>query len=430
MGLYSYNMKRGPLITAIILFVAVAVIVAWPVVRIAASLDRGQQSARTSFAEIRRIAINEASSPLSITKETWKSQALDAWRTQDSMLALVIKESDGKVLYAMPASSPYYQQDPAGLSYVSPQASTTLFTGALSAGLSIEALYVTLSQESLFLPVRDATLVLLALTAALISGLILASNQGYSKPARLRETSVSPAQPGIPASVGSLYAEEPFEPSIESLSIGDDIYSGPALHLDTPKVEPAMIGFPRTGNLRPADLPEGILDGPRGLFDPESGLGWEAYLRDRLSAELRRSASFEQDLSFLICSLDGAKRGEEEFNLFATSVRDFFSFKDMAFLFGSDCTASMLPNMDVDHALRMSGELMKKLMFMFQSRKSADGGPGIHMGLTSRAGRLVDADRLIGEAMAAIGKARTDGGSRIMAFRPDPEKFRAYLAGQ
>jgi GGDEF domain-containing protein len=102
----------------------------------------------------------------------------------------------------------------------------------------------------------------------------------------------------------------------------------------------------------------------------------------------------------------------------------------MAFLFGKDSTALMLPNMDVDHALRMSDELMKKLIFMFQSRKSPDGGPGIHIGLTSRAGRLVDADRLIGEAMAAIGKARADGGSRIMAFRPDPEKFRAYLAGQ
>ncbi len=420
MGLYSYNMKRGPLITAIVLFIAIAAIVAWPVVRIAASLDRGQQSARASFADIRRVAINEISSPHSITKESWKSLALDTWRSQDSMLTLVIKDADGQVLYAMPASSPYYQQEPKGLAYEGPQASTTFFSGALQAGLSIEALYVTLSQESLFLPVRDAALVLLALTAVLISGLILASNQKHAKPAPSKQASFSPAPPIVPTGEGSLYAEEPFEPSTEPVSLATDSSSEPILRLETP----------RTGNLRPADLPEGILDGPRGLFDPESGLGWEAYLRDRLSAELRRSASFEQDLSFVICSLDGAKRSEEEFNLFAASVRDFFSFKDMAFLFGTDCTALMLPNMDVDHALRMSGELMKKLIFMFQSRKSADGSPGIYMGLTSRAGRLVDADRLIGEAMAAIGKARTDGGSRIMAFRPDPEKFRAYLAGQ
>lgn len=345
------------------------------------------------------------------------------------MLALVIRDTDNQVLFALPASSPYYRQEPKGLVFEHPQGSTTLFSGALSSGLSIEALYVTLNQESLFLPVRDAALVLLALTAVFIAGLILASNQAPARSDHARQPPIVPPSTGKPAGAGTLYAEEPFEPASEPIALLHETepepVSEPALHLETPRVE-----TPRIGNLRPADLPEGVLDGPRGLFDPESGLGWEAYLRDRLSAELRRSASFEQDLSFLICSLDGARRGEEEFNLFASSVRDFFSFKDMAFLFGTDCTALMLPNMDVDHALRMSGELMKKLMFMFQSRQSADGGPGIYMGLTSRAGRLVDADRLIGEAMAAIGKARTDGGSKIMAFRPDPEKFRSYLAGQ
>jgi hypothetical protein len=425
MGLYSYNMKRGSLIIAIISIITVAAVVAWPIVRIAAALDRGQQSARTSFAEIRNVANNEVSSPASVAQESWKSKALDAWRTQGSMLALVIKDTDSQVLYALPASSPYYRQEPRGLGFAHPQGSTTLFSGALSAGLSIEALYVTLNQESLFLPVRDAALVLLALTAVFIAGLILASNQAPARPAYARQSTIVPSSTGKPADAGTLYAEEPFEPDSLVHETGPEPAPGPVLHLETPRVE-----TPRIGNLRPADLPEGVLDGPRGLFDPESGLGWEAYLRDRLSAELRRSASFEQDLSFLICSLDGARRGEEEFNLFASSVRDFFSFKDMAFLFGTDCTALMLPNMDVDHALRMSGELMKKLMFMFQSRQSADGGPGIYMGLTSRAGRLVDADRLIGEAMAAIGKARTDGGSKIMAFRPDPEKFRSYLAGQ
>jgi PleD family two-component response regulator len=85
--------------------------------------------------------------------------------------------------------------------------------------------------------------------------------------------------------------------------------------------------------------------------------------------------------------------------------------------------------MDVDHALRMSEELHKKLALMFRSQ-TANGSTDIHIGLSSRAGRLVDADRIIGEAMAALSKAKQDGGARIIAFRPDPEKFRAYLAGQ
>jgi len=50
------------------------------------------------------------------------------------------------------------------------------------------------------------------------------------------------------------------------------------------------------------------------------------------------------------------------------------------------------------------------------------------MGISSRSGRLVDADRLVGEAFAALNKARDERDTHIMAFRPDPEKFRAYLA--
>jgi GGDEF domain-containing protein len=99
----------------------------------------------------------------------------------------------------------------------------------------------------------------------------------------------------------------------------------------------------------------------------------------------------------------------------------------MAFLFGDGGAALILPNIDVDHALRMSEELLKKLGALFQDRSGC--APGVYMGLSSRAGRLVDADRIIGEAMAAMSKAK-GGGSKIMAFKPDPEKFRAYLAGQ
>jgi GGDEF domain-containing protein len=328
----------------------------------------------------------------------------------------------------LPAASPYSRQESKRLSYVHPAGSTALFNGTVSSGFIVEGLYVTLSQEALFIPLRDAMLMLFAVVTILLSGLLFSSKQARSMNAGNSPASTRTVLPIKDASETSLYSEELFEPSTKPDA---------AVSRQAPENESAIQAnetvshhnAPTIGNIRPGDLPEGILDGPRGLFDPESGLGWEAYLRDRLSAELRRSASFEQDLSFMICSLDDAVRGEEEFNLFAASVRDFFSFKDMAFLFGTGSVALMLPNMDVDHALRMSDELMKKLLFMFQSRKSADGGPGIHIGLTSRAGRLVDADRLIGEAMAAISKARTDGGSRIMAFRPDPEKFRAYLAG-
>lgn len=424
-------MKRGPLLIAICSCLVVAAIAAWPVLRISRALEEGRRESLSSFSELRRTALNIVAQPSDASSDAWRTEAGTAWRKQDRLLAVILKDSSGEVLYAKPGASPYYKRADDGLSFERPEGTTTRLSGTLSSGIALEALYVTLSQEAVFYAIRDAAVVFAALLAMLVAWLLILSN---ARPVRneAEDAEIDPVEtvplstahedwtPDIPQmnlEESSLYSENPFE-DIEINQKAD--------------FETANSGTPETPKaafIQQADLPEGILDGPRGLFDDETGLGWEAYLRERLSSELRRSASFEQDLSLLITSFRDTHRGDEEFNLFAATVRDFFSFKDMAFLFGEGGAACILPNMDVDHALRMSEELLKKLSLMFRSQ-TANGCTDIHVGLSSRAGRLVDADRIIGEAMAALTKARQDGGARIIAFRPDPEKFRAYLAGQ
>lgn len=422
-------MKREPLLIAICSFVVVGALVAWPVLRVAKALESGEDAARVSFSDLRRGALNTVYSPEDSVAAPWRAKVADAWSAQPNLLAVIIKDSGGEVLYAKPGSSPYYVRTADGLSFERPEGSTTRFSGPLSAGMSVEALYVTLTQEAAFYPIRDGAVALASLLALLVAWLLVATNAkpapayGDARPTSDGDAGISGDdgissddwEPSIPELIppeSSLYTEDPFDEPSEP--IVDEAVSAPVA--------------PKASFIGQDDLPAGSLDGPRGLFDAETGLGWEAYLRERLSAELKRSASFEQDLSLLIASIDGAKRGDEEFNLFASSVRDYFSFKDMAFLFGENGAALILPNMDVDHALRMCGELMKKLSVSMAGRMPS--GIGVHMGLSSRAGRLVDADRIIGEAMAALVKARSDGQGGIMAFRPDPEKFRAYLAGQ
>lgn len=406
-------------------------------------MDDGRQSARAAFDELRREALNEIAGPAAAGATAWRDKAAGFWRTEPRVLAVVVKDRDGKVLYALPSASPYYKRLPQGLEFDSPERVTESFTGPLSAGLSIDALFVTLSQEALFLPFRDALVASLAALAILVASLALASRRPYAAAARGVPAGEAPNEspfgdgsidrprldadsPRSRPAESSLYSEEPY-PAAGPSGTGSPVAESAQTRESEPiEAEAADKPADGVGIVRLADLPAGALDGPRGLFDPESGLGWEAYLRDRLGAELRRSASFEQDLSLLLCELDGATRGDEDFTLFASRVRDYFGFKDMAFLFQENGVMCVLPNVDVDHALRMSGELRKKLRLAFQGK----GEPGIHMGLSSRAGRLVDADRLIGEALAAIGKAKSEPGTSIMAFRPDPEKFRAYLAGQ
>ncbi len=436
-------MKRGPLLIAIVASLAVVAAVTWPAFRIRSSFESGQESARSDFSELRRQAINTISLPEDAAEEPWRAKARIAWASQRGLLAVVVKDASGEVVYAKPSSSPYYRRTPDGLSFESPDGTTARYKGPLASGLSIEALYVTLTQEDVFYPIRDAAIILAALLAIVGAGLLVSSGarpRGRRAGAvhePLPEASlagtpergaagIQEAAPATPAAIP--VAASPFPREEHSL------YHEDAFERDrTPEVVPATapIAPPdvdaavapperadRPGFVKAGDLPE-------GAFDAESGLGWEAYLRERLSAELRRSASFEQDLALLLTSFNGPGRGEADFNLYASIVRDFFSFKDMAFLFGDDGTASILPNMDVDHALRMCEELRKKVSEAFPG-KPESALP--FFGLSSRAGRLVDADRIIGEAMAALNKARKDGGSSILAFRPDPERFRAYLA--
>ncbi|MDR0447467.1 MAG: hypothetical protein LBH07_02240, partial [Treponema sp.] len=50
------------------------------------------------------------------------------------------------------------------------------------------------------------------------------------------------------------------------------------------------------------------------------------------------------------------------------------------------------------------------------------------IGLSSRSGRLLDADRLLMEADRALKKAKSEPGSPIIAFKSDPEKYRDFIS--
>jgi GGDEF domain-containing protein len=184
------------------------------------------------------------------------------------------------------------------------------------------------------------------------------------------------------------------------------------------------------GGYRASPGPRDIAESPAGLYSPASGLGWESYLKDRLDAELSRSASFEQDLSLLAIAYDGLTSQDANYAAIGESIEKFFSFRDLAFERGDDGFSVILPNIDSSHALRMAQEFYKKLVFLAEGDFAELELSPLFMGISSRGGRLVDAGRLIDEADAAIEKARYEKDSRIVAFKPDPDKYRLFLASK
>ncbi|MDR2028069.1 MAG: hypothetical protein LBP93_00880 [Treponema sp.] len=184
----------------------------------------------------------------------------------------------------------------------------------------------------------------------------------------------------------------------------------------------------------PDDIPEpeppaGSSDtaGPQGLYAPHSNIGWEAYTKDRLAAELHRCAAGEQDLVLIIIEITGPGEDELYYQVADAAVK-FFTLQDLMFERGSRGISVIIPNMDLDRGFSKAEQFRSRIIGSF---------PGIFpekndlsIGISSRSGRLIDADRLLLEASQALKKAREDPASSIVAFKSDPEKYRAFIASQ
>jgi GGDEF domain-containing protein len=159
-----------------------------------------------------------------------------------------------------------------------------------------------------------------------------------------------------------------------------------------------------------------------GLYSPTSDLGWEDYLEERLNTELRRAASFDQDLVLILLTLSGVYRNTEKYRSFADRVREFFTFRDLCFEFGQSGIGVIVPNIDLDQGIERYED--------FRNAKSNENmASHLHAGISSRNGRLIDGKRLIREASGAVDRARSEK-TGIVAFRVDPEKYRSYIASQ
>jgi hypothetical protein len=162
--------------------------------------------------------------------------------------------------------------------------------------------------------------------------------------------------------------------------------------------------------------------GPQGLYAPHSNIGWEAYTKDRLAAELHRCAAGEQDLVLIILEMAGEE--ETYYRLAETAVK-FFTLQDLMFEWGSRGISIIIPNIDLERgfskAEQFRSRALSALPGMFPEKND------LCVGLSSRSGRLIDADRLLLEASQALKKAWEDPVSPIVAFKSDPEKYRAFI---
>jgi GGDEF domain-containing protein len=163
-----------------------------------------------------------------------------------------------------------------------------------------------------------------------------------------------------------------------------------------------------------------------GLYSPETELVREQYLEERLSAELKRAASFDQDLVLLLACVDGLTRSDGFYQRLSQIAQEFFTFQDLCFEYSDGGVGIIIPNLDIDDGIERAESFKSRVDLRLQK----DGVPGqLSAGLSSRNGRLISGKRIIREARSALRRAAGDS-SGIVAFRVDPEKYREYIASQ
>jgi len=159
-----------------------------------------------------------------------------------------------------------------------------------------------------------------------------------------------------------------------------------------------------------------------GLYSPKSGLVWEQFLTEKLSAELKRAASFDQDACLVFISIFSPS-GFIPYRNISELIIEYFTYRDLAFEAGEDTFCVIIPDKDIDEGLGDVEKFQKSILARFP-----DSAYRLYAGLTSRNSRLLSEKRMIQEAKAALSKAVSEPESTTMSFRTDLSKYRDYIA--
>ncbi|MDR3200843.1 MAG: hypothetical protein LBT68_05230 [Spirochaetales bacterium] len=300
----------------------------------------------------------------------------------------------------------------------------------------IEGVYRILQDRELFTVLRD-TVVILIIFAIITAALILLLRL-------LDEGKAAPLPAAPPPPVRPRRALPPPAPEVRRVILMPPVTPTPVRESEPP-VTPAPVretappapatppkpaathSEPPPENLPPAaaDTPPEPEQSPEKTSASETfftsaiaGNDWRARLEKRMSLELERAAYNEQDLTLIILKFPGLKQTSHAYSALAREIQQQLSFEDLTFGYPPDGYAVILPNSNLDQSI---GTLRNFL-------KTIDAEP--LCGLSSRNGRLVDGSRLLLEGEEALKRTRAGGNDSIIGFRPDPGKYRSYIAGQ
>jgi len=194
-----------------------------------------------------------------------------------------------------------------------------------------------------------------------------------------------------------------------------------------PRKRPAVVVTSHSESTDASGHERTPIHGPESRKDETTGLNPESVLIRRIDLELERAGYHEQDLSVALFEFSRGKKGDEQYHRNARSVLSFFTFEDLCFEYGHRGIVVVFPNTGLSETLK---QIERFQQYYWGERQAWDVSDADFLcGVSSRNGRLVEGNRVIGECRTALSRAGSAPG-RIVGFQPDPDLYREYLSNR
>jgi len=162
----------------------------------------------------------------------------------------------------------------------------------------------------------------------------------------------------------------------------------------------------------------------RGGYSERGRIVRQENTESRVTEELRRCAAANQDLSFIAMEFK-LEVDDASYARIAADTARFFSSRDFICEKGERGFSVICPGLNLDAGFLNAGEFHTRLIGKYPSliKSKTD----LCIGISARSGRPINAERLMFEAEEALERAMMDPVSFIVAFKSDPEKFKAFM---
>jgi len=147
----------------------------------------------------------------------------------------------------------------------------------------------------------------------------------------------------------------------------------------------------------------------------------QATIIEELTTAITETSIAEEDLALLLVHAEGLSQNQQVTHL----LRGTLDRIHKVFTFNQDTLGLIVFYATLDQGMQIANNLYDEIYALL---KDPGDKKSLRIGLTTRAGRLIPANRMIEEASAAISKAIQEDDDPIVAFRVNPEKYRRCLA--